>query len=403
MKNTPLDSRIAGQRNERLILSLLREHGELSQGQVCRMIGLGSSTASSIVSRLRDKGLVVETQGRSDKRGPKPVLLKVNPASRYIVGIEINPSFVHFGLFDFTANLLESRKVPVMADCTVKHILHVITSEWRKTGGLLENDNAKILGIGVTLSGSISPQGAVQLSSTLGWKQVPLKEMLELQLKHKVAVYSSRVRLMAEIAMDPELQSRHIVYINVANGVGATVYADGKLMAGSSGRCGEIGHTIADPAGPVCGCGHKGCLETLISGRAIAERIRMDIAAGVNTCLAEWVDKAGTAIPEEIASLWGKAILKQDAYAIELRQYVAEWLNRTVSWAINSFDPDTIILAGYICRQSPGYFAESIRQAMNEQVYDSPLRDIRIMAARVGEEALIKGVAMAVLQDIHPV
>jgi len=49
MKNTPIDSRLAGQRNERLILSLLREHGELSQTQLCRMIAFGSSTASCIV------------------------------------------------------------------------------------------------------------------------------------------------------------------------------------------------------------------------------------------------------------------------------------------------------------------------------------------------------------------
>jgi predicted NBD/HSP70 family sugar kinase len=403
MKNIPLDSRIAGQRNERLVLSMLREHAELSQSQVCRMIGLGSSTASSIVSRLRDKGLVIETQGESDKRGPKPVLLKINSSSRYVVGIEINPSFIHFGLFDFTANLLDKSKVLLNANYTVEHSISVIAKELRKMISRIDNPGEKLLGIGVTLSGSISPQGTVQLSSTLGWKQVPLKELLELRLKQKVAVYGSRVRLMAEIAMDPELQSRNVVYVNVANGVGATVYADSKLMIGATGRCGEIGHSIADPNGPVCGCGHKGCLETLISGRAIAERIRKDIAAGTKTRLTEWLNKTETNIPEEVVALWGKAISEQDSYALDLRAYVANWLSRAVSQAINSFDPDTIILAGYVCRQSPEYFAESIRHAMNEQVYDLPLRDIRIMDARVGEEALIKGVAMAILQDIHPV
>jgi predicted NBD/HSP70 family sugar kinase len=329
--------------------------------------------------------------------------LEINPTSRYIIGIEINPSFIHFGLFDFTAKLLDMRKTPVEKDYTAEHILDLIGRVWLDLIGQIKKGKDKILGIGVTLSGSISPQGTVQLSSPLGWKQVPLKELLELRLKQKVAVYSSRVRLMAEIALDPELQSRNIAYINVANGVGATIYMDGKLMAGATGRCGEIGHSIADPNGPACGCGHKGCLEALISGRAIAERIHKDIAAGAKTCLGEWLGKKKAEIPEDVAALWGRAIQEQDSYALSLRDCVAEWLSRAASRVINSFDPDTIILAGYVCHQSSEYFAESIRRAMSEQVYDSPLRDIRIMAAKVGEEALIKGAAMAVLQDIHPV
>ncbi len=403
MKNTPIDSRLAGQRNERLILSLLREHGELSQTQLCRMIALGSSTASSIVSRLRDKGLVIETQGQSDKRGPKPILLKINPSSRYVAGIEINPSYIHIGLFDFTAGLLIKSKLQLTASHTVDYVLDTIERQFPAIVKKLNGDQEKILGIGITLSGSVSPQGIVQLSSTLGWKQVPLKEMLELRLKNKVLIYGTRVRLMAEIAQEPELQSRNILYINVANGVGANIYMDGKLMTGSTGRCGEIGHIIYDPDGPVCGCGHNGCLESLISGPILADKIRKDIHDGAKSILSDWLVKQPSEMPEDVVDLWGKAIEQQDEYALQVRDYVAERLNHAAAAAINTFDPDTIILAGYVCRQCTGFFAESIRQAMNGLVYDSPWRDIRIMAARCGEESLIKGVAMSILQDIHPI
>ena len=403
MKNTPMDSRLAGQRNEQLILSLLREHGPLSQTQLCNMINLGSSTASSIVSRLRDKELVVETRGQSDRRGPKPILLKINPCAWYVIGIEINPSYIFMGLFDFTANLRETRKSPLSTDHSVEHVLGVIEQTFPSLTVLCGDGNGKLLGVGVTVSGSISADGVVQLSSPLGWEQIPLKELMEHRLGRTVSVHSTRVRLMAEITQQPQLQSRSILYLNVANGVGATVYMNGQLITGTTGRYGEIGHIIVQPDGPRCGCGHQGCLETLISGRAIAERIRKDVNEGAKTMLTEWMSRTGDKVPEEIVTLWGQAVGQQDPYALEIRDFIAGYLSRAATMSINAFDPDTVILAGYVCRQCPEYFVQSIRNAMNEQVYDSPRRDIQVMAARCGDEALITGVAMATLRGIFPI
>ncbi|HPO69552.1 MAG TPA: helix-turn-helix domain-containing protein, partial [Anaerohalosphaeraceae bacterium] len=83
MINSPIDSKSAGQRNEHLILSMLRKHGRLSQSELCRLAGIRSSTASTIVARLREKGFVTERRGSSSKRGPKPILVELNPDYLY--------------------------------------------------------------------------------------------------------------------------------------------------------------------------------------------------------------------------------------------------------------------------------------------------------------------------------
>jgi predicted NBD/HSP70 family sugar kinase len=256
-----------------------------------------------------------------------------------------------------------------------------------------------LLGLGVTVSGSISADGVVQLSSPLGWEQVPLKELMERRFGCRVSVHSTRVRLMAEIARQPLLQSHSILYLNVANGVGATVYMNGRLITGATGRYGEIGHIIVQPDGPRCGCGHQGCLEALISGRAIAQRIRKDMKTGVKTILTEWMDQAAGEVPEEIVTLWGRAVQQGDEYALGLREMVAGYLSRAAAMSINAFDPDTVLLAGYVCQQCPEYFAQSIRETMDGLVYDSPRRNIQVLAAQCGDEALITGVAMATLRD----
>jgi DNA-binding transcriptional ArsR family regulator len=96
---------------KKLILSLLRKHESLSQTQLCRLVGIGSSTASTIVSRLRDKGLVLENRGLSDRRGPKPVILRLNPDRFTVIGIEINPSYVTVGLFDFIGKMTDKIQI----------------------------------------------------------------------------------------------------------------------------------------------------------------------------------------------------------------------------------------------------------------------------------------------------
>lgn len=72
-----------------------------------------------------------------------------------------------------------------------------------------------------------------------------------------------------------------MVFITVSTGVGGGVVSDGKLLTGPGGLAGHIGHTLADPHGPVCGCGRVGCVEAIASGRGIAAAAQGELA-GVN-------------------------------------------------------------------------------------------------------------------------
>ena len=313
MKNSAIDSRDAGLRNEKLVISLLKEHGEVSQAQLCKLTGLGSSTVSYIVARLREKDLIIEKRGKSSKRGAKPVCISINPKGQLAVGIEINPSSIVIGLFDFNCELIESIRVPLESQRSVENVLHLLEINLKglmSKNGVKEND---VIGLGITLSGSVSPDGVVELSSPMGWKKVPLKHLVSTQFECPVEVYTTRVRLLAEIASEPELSSKNVLYINVGNGVGSTVIIDGRLIHGATNRCGEIGHIIVEPQGPACGCGHKGCLEALISGPALARRIRSDIAEGIDSILNEIVKDND--VPEDVVGKWGKSLKEGDSYA----------------------------------------------------------------------------------------
>lgn len=72
--------------------------------------------------------------------------------------------------------------------------------------------------------------------------------------------------------------TRDMVFITVSTGVGGGVVSDGQLVTGTGGLAGHLGHTLADPNGPVCGCGRVGCVEAIASGRGIAAAAQGSLA-----------------------------------------------------------------------------------------------------------------------------
>jgi N-acetylglucosamine repressor len=397
MNITADDSKNAGVRNERLVIDLLRDQGPISQAMICTKTGLGSSTISYIVRRLREKGLILEKVGSSTRRGAKPVLININSAGQFIIGTEIDPSYLLIGLFDFNLNLVDQIKVSLDLDHSAEKVVHLLEVNIKGLQGKNDISSDKLVGIGVTLSGSISSEGKVHLSSPLGWRNVPLKENLSQIFDCSVDIYTTKVRLLAEMDVQPPLSSKNIVYLNVANGVGSTVLVDGKIIHGATNRCGELGHVVIDPEGPLCGCGQQGCLEAHISGPAIIKKIKDDIAAGTDSALAKLITSQGT--PEDNVKKLKQAIESNDAYAIEIREFIADRLSRSAAMAINLFDPDTLILAGYVSEMCADYFAEHIKSRFESDVYDQSSRNIQVISARAGQQALIRGVAAAVLQE----
>ena len=288
-------------------------------------------------------------------------------------------------------------RISLGSDHSLENVLDLLSVN---VPGLLNRnkiENTKVIGVGITLSGSVSPDGCVSLSSPLGWKNVHLKEHLQPFFEFPVSVYSNRVRLLSEFAISADLASKNILYLNLADGVGSTVYMDGKLISGANGRYGEIGHIVVEPDGPLCGCGQKGCLEALISGPALINKIRNESDGISAPCFA---GKDNCNIPEEFLMQWSRAADDGDKYALSLRDYVAAHFSRAACMLINCYDPEVIVLAGYVCLHFHEYFAECIRETMQTNVYENSLRNIQIMPARAGEDALITGVSIAARQRL---
>lgn len=147
----------------------------------------------------------------------------------------------------------------------------------------------------------------------------------------------------------------HMVFLTVSTGVGGGVISHGKLLQGPGGLAGHLGHTLADPNGPRCGCGRTGCVEAIASGRGIAAAARNDLAG-----------------------LDAKAIFaharQEHPQALALVDRSARTLARLIADIKAAFDCQCVVIGGSV-GLAPGYL-EHVHAALMQEpaVYHVELR-----------------------------
>lgn len=393
MRKEPADFKDIAIQNEKLVISLLRRHGAMSQTQLRKYSAMSVSTSSYIIARLRNKGYLLENKGVSEKRGAKPVILEINSKGCFAIGMEVRPDSIYAGLFDFNAVMAGEAKTP-LSDTKLHTVCAAVKAAAEELLELYPFAAGKLSGIGIAISGSVKNNSVVVLSSPMGWKNVPFKANLECLGDVPVMIYPTQVRMLAEVDIDAP--QKNVLYVNIGNGVGGHIIVDGHLSNGATGRSCEIGHIVMEPGGRQCGCGNFGCLETIISGIAIAAKIKADLKNGRKSILTSLIKPED--VPETVIAAWGDALKSEDRYSIELAGYAAGYLSRAVSIAVNICDPEIIMLAGYVAENCFEYLAASLKEAFASNVYNYGDRNIVISKATSGKRALITGAAISVMQ-----
>ncbi len=204
---------------------------------------------------------------------------------------------------------------------------------------------APIAAAGVGIPGLVDTEsGEVRMAVNLRLERYPLGQALAARLGCPVRVEND-VRLAAWGAYRELVRQtaiRHMAYLSIGTGVSAGIIIDGRLHRGAHGMAGEIGHVPVDPNGPLCNCGQRGCLETLIAGPGIARLGRQAAAAGRAPALA------GAAQPS--AREVFAAAEAGDPGAQEVVAYAGALLGRTLEAMVLAYDPERIVLAGGVAK-----------------------------------------------------
>ncbi len=189
------------------------------------------------------------------------------------LAIDIGGTKLAAALVDDALNLLERRELPTPASKTpdaLRAALQTLVEPLFPRATQVAIASTGIIRDGVLLA--INP---LNLGGLLNF---PLKKTLEaITGLPTLAVNDAQAAAWAEYhALHDDY--RDMVFLTVSTGVGGGVIINGKPIAGTGGLAGHLGHTLADPNGPMCGCGRRGCVEAIASGRGIAAAAEGELA-----------------------------------------------------------------------------------------------------------------------------
>lgn len=313
--------------NRKAVLDVLVRSGPLSRADVIRRTGLSRSTVSAIVRELMADDLVQE---RADTRmdtsgaelggrrsGRPPALLSITGAPSVLVGVDIGHRHVRVAVADLSATSLSEQFLSIDVDHDAAEVLERAAGMVK--GCLAEADVSadRVLGVGMGMPGPVDPRTGSIVSPILpGW--VGMAPAAELSRRIGLDVRAdndANLGALGELEYGAARGVADVIYVKVAGGIGAGLILAGRLHRGVTGIAGEIGHVRLQDDGPVCRCGSRGCLETLVAAQNLVGLLQpaypetltvermLELAhagdAGVNRIL----DDAGRAIGRVLADL----------------------------------------------------------------------------------------------------
>src|SRR6266571_9196703 len=150
-------------------------------------------------------------------------------------------------------------------------------------------DGEQLVAIGVGAAGQIDRHNGVVLDApNLGVRDLSLRKLLNDQFNKPVAVGNDvEVAALGESLYGTGKGYSNFVCVFVGTGIGSGIVQRGKMYTGFTGTAGEVGHTIINAGGRICGCGSRGCLEAYDSRTAITKAIMAEIHHGRPSVLAD--------------------------------------------------------------------------------------------------------------------
>jgi glucokinase len=238
--------------------------------------------------------------------------------------------------------------------------------------------------VGVAVPGVVDEGAGIAVwSSNVGFRDVPLRDLVSARLGVPAALgHDVRAGGLAEARLGAGSGERHVLFIAIGTGIAAAHVIDGKAFAGAHGAAGEVGHVIVRPGGPPCGCGARGCLESIASASAIGRRYAE--LSGIADAAAFDVAARAAAGEPLATAVWRDAV---------------EALADGLLTAQALYDAGIFVLGGGLAEAGEALLAP-LRVALAQRVTFH--RVPRLVRAALGDTAGCLGAALLALDSLTP-
>lgn len=309
--------------------------------------------------------------------------------SQYVFGVDIGGTTVKLGLFDVEGNLLDKWEIPTRTEESGSNILPDIAKDIQRKIEEKQISKEMVVGVGVGAPGPIDNQGVVHRAVNLGWGVFSIKDTLEEILKVPVmAGNDANVAALGEMWKGGGQGSSDLIVVTLGTGVGGGIIVDGKILTGTAGAGGEIGHIhVEDNESEKCGCGNTGCLEQYASATGVTRL--------ANRRLAESEKESILRGGEVSAKTVFDAVKAGDALAMEVAEEFGKYLGNCLAAIAGVVNPEVIVLGGGVSKAGE-ILINYIKPYYEKNVFHGS-RNVKFSLATLGNDAGIYGAAKLVL------
>ena len=281
----------------------------------------------------------------------------------YRIGIDIGGTNTDIGLVSRNGKIVAQKKMKTAQYFDAQLFVDDIVQHIHKL--MLENNIEEISGAGIGAPCGNYCEGTIDDAANLNFRgKTPLKKMLEQKLHIPVVITNdAHAALCGEMNYGGAKEMKDVVLFTLGTGVGGAIAVDGKILFGSDGFAGELGHATLIPSGRKCNCGNYGCLEMYASIRGIKLTCLELLSQSKNNVLAT--------IPMETLD---PKIIAEEAYrgnevALETYRKTGEWLGIALANAVVFSSPEAIFLTGGIVKAGEILLSPTLQSFTKHKLY----------------------------------
>ena len=314
--------------------------------------------------------------------------------SKFYYGIDIGGTTVKIGLFDEEGSMLEKWEIDTRKEDSGSHILPDIAESIDKKNKEKGIEMSSVAGIGMGVPGPVTEDGRVLKCVNLGWDILAVAD----EVRKLTGVDNVKVGNDANVAALGEQWKGggrgfdSIVMVTLGTGVGGGFVINGKILTGSNGAGGEIGHLTVNPSETrKCGCGKKGCLEQYSS------------ATGITRMSAELLEESDepSSLRDYDVPITGlqlfKAYKENDKLACEIVEKFSSYLGLGLSHVATVVDPQAFVIGGGVSKNGQ-IVADVIKEQYEKNVGLLALKGKEFRLAELGNDAGMYGAVKMVIE-----
>lgn len=313
--------------------------------------------------------------------------------SKYAFGVDVGGTTVKLGLFNDKGQVLDKWEIPTVKDNGGEKVLPDIAASIKNKMQEKNISVEELVGVGIGAPGAVDADGyMVNGAVNIGWGAFDLAETLKKELDLPVTVKAgndANVAALGEMWQGGGKGYSNLVAVTLGTGVGGGIIIDGRILTGTNGAGGEIGHIhIEDAETETCGCKNKGCLEQYASATGVTRLANRRLAKDDAPSMLRGGEISAKTVFD--------AVKAGDKVAIEIAEQFGEYLGKGLAAVASVVDPQIFVIGGGVSKAGDILF-KYIEPSYKRCAF-GPCKQTKFALAKLGNDAGIYGAAALVLK-----